>query len=86
MARPRPRPLPSSKLYEGSIETGKAYKIRLNIRPLLQEAFDIAKEKGALEESKFESMALNSLNIGWEVTNVAEVGVKISHLSLNVKK
>ena len=77
---------PSSKLYEGSIETGKAYKIRLNIRPLLQEAFDIAKEKGALEESKFESMALNSLNIGWEVTNVAEVGVKISHLSLNVKK
>ena len=39
-----------------------------------------------MEESKFESMALNSLNIGWEVTNVAEVGVKISHLSLNVKK
>ncbi len=76
----------SDKLYEGEIESGKEYKVRLNIRPLLEEAFSIAKGKGALEQSQFTSMALNSLNIGWEVTHVARMGVKISHISLKTKE
>ncbi len=75
----------SDKLYEGEIKSGVDYKIRLNIRPLLEEAFTIAKQKGALEQSEFASMALNSLNIGWEVTHVAEMGVKISHIGLKTK-
>ena len=76
----------SDKLYEGEIQSGKDYSVRVDIRPLLEEAFGIAKEKGALEQSEFSSMALNSLNIGWEVTHVAQMGVKLSHISLKTKK
>ena len=76
----------SDKLYEGEIQSGKDYAVRVDIRPLLEEAFGIAKEKGALEQSEFSSMALNSLNIGWEVTHVAQMGVKLSHISLKTKK
>ncbi len=76
----------SSMLYEGEIEVGKEYSVKLNIRPLLEEAFNKAKAKGALAESEFTSMVLNTLNIGWEVSNISKVGVKISHLSLNVNE
>lgn len=76
----------SDKLYEGEIQSGKDYSVRLNIRPLMEEAFQDAKSKGALEQSEFTSMALNSLNIGWEVTHVAKMGVKISHIGLKTKE
>lgn len=73
------------KVFGGKTEYGKKYAIDLDIRPLLEEAFLSAKEKGALKESAFESMALNSMNIGWEVTNVSDVCVTIGNLGLKVK-
>ena len=72
-------------MFGGKTEYGKKYAIDLDIRPLLEEAFRSAKEKGALKESAFESMALNSMNIGWEVTNVSDVCVTIGNLGLKVK-
>lgn len=77
--------VPGKNMFDGPVEGGKDYSVRLNVRPILEQAFDDAKSKGALEQSEFSSMALNSLNIGWEVTHVAEMGVKISHLSLKTK-
>jgi len=73
-----------NKFMTENIEIGKSYKINLNIKPLLEEAFNQAKVKGALEQSDFENMALNSLNIGWEVSNIAKVGIDISKISLSV--
>jgi len=66
------------------IETGKTYKINMDFKPYFIEAFNQAKAKGALEQSQLEDMALNSLNIGWEVSNIAKVGIDISKLSLSV--
>lgn len=63
----------------------KKYTIDLDIRPLLEQAFNSAKEKGALKESSFESMVLNSMNLGWEVTNVSAVQVSMANLGLKVK-
>lgn len=74
---------PSGSHYsEDPIKVGQTYKVDIDIKPLVKEAFDDAKAKGALEQSAFENMGLNSLNIGWEVTDVAKVGVKIKGLSL----
>jgi len=73
-----------NKYMTENIETGKTYKINLDVKPLLIQAFNEAKAKGALEQSSFENMALNSLNIGWEVSNVAKVGIDISKISLSV--
>lgn len=74
---------PSGAYYsEDPIQVGQTYNIDIDIKPLVREAFDDAKQKGALQQSEFENMGLNSLNIGWEVTDVAKVGVKIKGLSL----
>ena len=50
----------------------------------MKEAFELAKEKGALKESEWKDMAVNGFNIGWEVSNLAKVGVKIENMSLKV--
>jgi hypothetical protein len=73
-----------NKYLTENIEIGKTYKINMNFKPLIIEAFNEAKAKGALEQSKLENMALNSLNIGWEVSNIAKVGIDISKISLSV--
>ena len=50
----------------------------------MKDAFDLAKSKGALAQSEWENMAVNGFNIGWEVSNLAKVGVKIANMSLKV--
>ncbi|MBQ2768669.1 MAG: hypothetical protein IJF44_01675 [Clostridia bacterium] len=69
----------------GKVEVGTTYHIRLNLKEYMQNAFNIAKEKGALKNSSWENMAVNGFNIGWEVSNVSKVGVKISNMSLKTK-
>ena len=50
----------------------------------MKAAFELAKSKGALAQSAWEDMAVNGFNIGWEVSNLAKVGVKIENMSLRV--
>ena len=50
----------------------------------MKTAFDLAQSKGALSESEWKNMAVNGFNIGWEVSNLAKVGVKIENMSLRV--
>lgn len=69
----------------GKVETGKTYHVRLNLKEYMKNAFDLAKEKGALQNSEWENMAVNGFNIGWEVSNVSKVGVKIANMSLRSK-
>lgn len=76
----------TSKYLDEPLEIGKEYNVRINIKPFIVEAFKLAQDSGFLDQSKFSSMVLNSLNIGWEVTNVSVVGVDISHVGLKVKE
>ncbi len=66
----------------GRVEVGKTYHITLDLKTYMKEAFEIAKSKGALAESEWENMRLNEFNIGWEVSNLAKVGVEISNIAL----
>lgn len=76
---------PSGSYYSDKpIEIGKTYKLDIDIKPLIEEAYADAKAKGALEQTDFENLGLNSLNIGWEVSDVAKVGADISGLSLQI--
>ena len=66
----------------GKVEIGKTYHVALDLKAYMKQAFDIAQSKGALAESKWENMRVNGFNIGWEVSNLAKVGVEISNLAL----
>ena len=66
----------------GKVEVGKTYHIELDLKAYMKQAFDIAQSKGALAESEWKNMRVNGFNIGWEVSNLAKVGVEISNLAL----
>lgn len=66
----------------GKVEVGKTYHVTLDLKAHMKQAFDIAKSKGALAESEWKNMRVNGFNIGWEVSNLAKVGVEISNLAL----
>ncbi len=66
----------------GKVEVGKTYHVTLDLKTYMKQAFEIAKSKGALAESEWKNMRVNGFNIGWEVSNLAKVGVEISNLAL----
>jgi len=66
----------------GKVEVGKTYHVTLDLKEYMKQAFDIAKSKGALVESEWENMRVDGFNLGWEVSNLAKVGVEISNLAL----
>lgn len=68
----------------GKVEVGKTYHVRIDLKEYMKAAFDLAQSKGALAQSEWENMAVNGFNIGWEVSNLAKVGVKIENMSLRV--
>lgn len=68
----------------GKVEIGKTYHVKLDLKEYMKAAFELAKSKGALPESEWKNMAVNGFNIGWEVSNLAKVGVKIENMSLRV--
>jgi len=68
----------------GRVEVGKTYHVKLDLKEYMKEAFDLAKIRGALTEAEWEDMAVNGFNIGWEVSNLAKVGVRIENMSLRV--
>ena len=66
----------------GRVEIGTTYHVALDLKAYMKQAFDIAKSKGALADSEWKNMRVNEFNIGWEVSNLAKVGVEISNLAL----
>ena len=68
----------------GKVEVGTTYHVKLDLKEYMKEAFEIAKSKGALAQSEWKDMAVNGFNIGWEVSNLSVVGVKIENMSLRV--
>lgn len=52
------------------VETGKKYKVDIDILPQIKRAFVIAKERGCLTDAKWEDMTIGSTNIGWEVPGI----------------
>ena len=68
----------------GKVEIGKTYHVKLDLKEYMRQAFELAKSKGALTESEWKDMAVNGFNIGWEVSNLSAVGVKIENMSLRV--
>lgn len=68
----------------GKVTVGETYHVKLDLKAYMKAAFELAKSKGALSQSEWKDMAVNGFNIGWEVSNLAKVGVRIENMSLRV--
>lgn len=55
--------------------------IEFDVKPEMEKAFKIAKQRGFLPKSRYEDIAVKNTNIGWEVTGTFDVGVDIEKIS-----
>lgn len=68
----------------GKIEVGATYHVELDLKEFLHTAFLAAQSNGALLQSDWTNMAVNNFNLGWEVSNVAKVGVTLKNISVSI--
>lgn len=69
------------ELWDRNINDGKWHMMEKNMLPYILEGFYVAREHGYLEDADLEDMALNSFNMGWEVTGPYDAGVKLKNIS-----
>lgn len=67
------------------VEVGKRVHVQVDLLPEMIKAFGQAQEAGALNGSNLSDMGLGSINIGWEVPGMYDIGVKIYKLSLKAE-
>ncbi len=73
------------ELWGKAVEIGKWAKLEGELLKHVLDAFKDAQKKGYLENSKFEDMAISSLNSGWEVPGTFNVRSEFKNLNLNVE-
>jgi hypothetical protein len=71
-----------SKLFEGSMHDKQWISISKDIYPLIVDAFRQTQEKGYMKESRFEDLAIGSMNVGWEVPGTFDCGIQLKGFSM----
>ncbi len=69
------------ELWNGNINDGKWHVMDKDVLPHILEGFSTAKQRGYLKDADLEDMAINSFNMGWEVTAPYDAGVKLRNIS-----
>ena len=64
---------------------GEQTKIEFDFLPLAKQAFELAKSRGYLPQTTWEDIYIGSMNFGWEVTGIYNVGVQIDTVGIYYK-
>ncbi len=64
---------------------GEQAKIAFNFLPLAKQSFELAKSRGYLPQTTWEDIYIGSMNFGWEVTGIYNVGVQIDTVGIYYK-
>ena len=64
---------------------GEQAKIEFDLLPTAKSAFDLAKQRGYLPQTAWEDIYIGSMNFGWEVTGIYNVGVQIDTVGIYYK-
>ncbi len=64
---------------------GEQAKIQFDFLPTAKCAFDLAKARGYLPQTTWEDIYIGSMNFGWEVTGIYNVGVQIDTVGIYYK-
>jgi len=72
----------SADFMEGTFHSGDWIRVEKDIRPLIVNALDLAKQRGYLTGSFFEDFRLSGMNLGWEVPGTFDVGFEFKDFDL----
>ena len=61
---------------------GEKSKIEFDFLPTAKQAFELAKSRGYLPQTTWEDIYIGSMNFGWEVTGIYNVGVQIDTVGI----
>ena len=64
---------------------GEQTKIEFDFLPVAKQAFELAKSRGYLPQTTWEDIYIGSMNFGWEVTGIYNVGVQIDTVGIYYK-
>ncbi len=64
---------------------GEQTKIEFDFLPTAKQAFELAKSRGYLPQTTWEDVYIGSMNFGWEVTGIYNVGVQIDTVGIYYK-
>lgn len=66
----------------GKTEVGKNMQVRTNVLPIMETAFQIAKQRGYMKKTAKEDLHIASMNIGWELPGTYNVSSTIRKLNI----
>jgi len=72
----------SRNIFDGTLHDKQWITIDKDILPFIKEAFKTAQERGYLTGSKFEDLAITTMNTGWEVPGTFDCGIVLESPSL----
>lgn len=72
----------SRNIFDGTLHDKQWITIDKDILPFIKEAFKTAQERGYLTGSKFEDLAITTMNAGWEVPGTFDCGIVLESPSL----
>ncbi len=64
------------------IKTGKKYTVDFDMLPFIKEAYIYGLKNGAMQNSKWEDLVVNYMNIGWETPGSFDSSATFSNFSL----
>ncbi len=64
---------------------GEQTKIEFDFLPTAKQVFELAKSRGYLPQTAWEDIYIGSMNFGWEVTGIYNVGVQIDTVGIYYK-
>jgi len=64
---------------------GEQAKIEFDFLPTAKQAFELAKSRGYLPQTNWDDIYIGSMNFGWEVTGIYNVGVQIDTVGIYYK-
>lgn len=68
-----------------SFHDGKWIKVRVNLKPYINEAIATAKKRGYLKQSNPDDFGVTGMNLGWEVPGIFDVGFEFQGFDLKYK-
>ncbi len=76
--------LAGNEFMEKPVTVGNRVTVRFDILPYLKSAFEKTQQKGYMQHSTYENLALGAFNIGWEITGIYRAGVRIYDMSVEM--
>lgn len=66
----------------GKTEPGKNMKVSTNVLPIIETAFELAKQRGYMQKTNKDDLHIASMNIGWELPGTYNVRSTIRKLNI----